>query len=772
MTFRVRVSHEHNEEDMHGSSEFRRTMAIIGDGEALGDWATDAAVRMSEVGGGSWEATLMLPVGRTVAFKYIQLRRNFVVSWETIPGGRTVVPGAALAEACYGQLPEGHPKRVGGTSYWVDSHMLTPQQGSEIRIHIGSCAKAPALTINDEKRPLSLRMRVVASSDCRMVSGTAGHVKARLERWESTRAGIENARTDEKHGHVPWSGHVGDVVVFKTHADLDLLRSHRGGTHSVMVLDVLAHTDGAATGEALEHIGQAIVTMDTFVRRDERTGNDFVSRGGFCLPILRVGPGMTAPVPIGEVHCEYVVITPFVHPKSTLERTWRKFWTKRECLDIGHRGKGRSFASVEGQRRSIIKENTVVSFTTAGLAGAEFVELDVMLTKDRQAVIYHDFHIAVEADLEVGYATEPVAVPVDELTLEQLKSLRTGHVHHPPEGDGGAGGAGGGNGTSAKKKLADLVRKHRRTLSKMASKSGFAQPRHRKESGFGAMFNAIPTLKETLTGVPEWLGINIEIKYPHEPDAERLGFLPQYEMNSYLDDILACVFENAGNRRIIFSCFHPDVCIALSLKQARFPVTFLTCGGIPAYYNDVRCNGMQEAFVFVLKENLQGIVLNSEVFFEPREGQSEPPSEEESVSYIQRVKDAGLLLFSWGDPNVSRTLRKPAEPPATSRLSTAAQSHSKYVDIQRAWGLDGVICDNIGDICKQRGKTRSQFAEPIHNAEDVDELIRWKEANFDAEPSDSSDSGTPAVASKRRKLFAVGAIFAATVAAVTLLGKR
>mmetsp|Transcript_7121 Transcript_7121/g.25365 ORF Transcript_7121/g.25365 Transcript_7121/m.25365 type:complete len:765 (-) Transcript_7121:79-2373(-) len=758
---RVRFTVHVEELHEHCDDTYRRAVAIIGSAPQLGAWS-NPGVRMRETSDGVWQVDVELPIGEEVTFKYIQLRKDFPVTWETIPGGRTVVPRASANGVCeapratYGRLPDDHPKRRGGTSMWVDSHLLTPEQGAEIRIHIGSYSKRPGVQIERESRPLSLRMRFVAHGHCEAVSATGGHVKARLERWMSRRDDVDRVREDEAHGHVPYTP--GDVVVFKTHADIARLRAHR--THGALLIDVLAHTDGHHTGEALEHIGQSIVTMDTFVRSDARTGAEFISRGSFALPILRVGDVLTAPTPIGHLYCEFVVVTPFKHPASTLERTWRRYWTKRGPLDIGHRGKGRSFADVEGQRRAIIKENTIVSFTTAGLAGAEYVELDVMLTKDRVPIIYHDFHIAVEADLQTGFHSEPVAVAVDQLTLEQLKELRTGHVHAkkhadgddtPPVEGGAAGGSGGAAARPPKKRLRKLIKKHRRAISRMASVRGLsaASGIKKRETGFGALFAAIPTLKEVLTGVPYWLGINIEIKYPHEPDAEGMGYLPQYEMNAYLDTILKVVFEHANTRRIIFSCFHPDVCIALLLKQARFPVMFLTCGGIPAYYNDVRCNSMEHAFVFALREHLQGIVINSDVWFQGQKDGDEPPTEERTRAYIKTVKDNHLLLFSWGNPN----------------------SHPDKVELQREWGLDGVICDNVGDIVKARGKKQSQFYDDLHDASSVDELLAWKEQNGHSKRSRMSSDSEAAVSATGRLVLA-GALLVGALTAAALAWRR
>jgi len=39
------------------------------------------------------------------------------------------------------------------------------------------------------------------------------------------------------------------------------------------------------------------------------------------------------------------------------------------------------------------------------------------------------------------------------------------------------------------------------------------------------------------------------------------------------------VFEEAGERKIIFSTFDPDCATLARLKQPRYPVFFLTCAG-------------------------------------------------------------------------------------------------------------------------------------------------------------------------------------------------
>ena len=82
---------------------------------------------------------------------------------------------------------------------------------------------------------------------------------------------------------------------------------------------------------------------------------------------------------------------------------------------IGHRGTG-SHGSAEkrygGYRRTHIKENTIFAFTQAKAFGADYVEFDVQLTKDKIPIIYHDFLFPVS-----GFR-----IPVNKIDFDELQS--------------------------------------------------------------------------------------------------------------------------------------------------------------------------------------------------------------------------------------------------------------------------------------------------------------------------------------------------------------
>jgi glycerophosphoryl diester phosphodiesterase len=74
-----------------------------------------------------------------------------------------------------------------------------------------------------------------------------------------------------------------------------------------------------------------------------------------------------------------------------------------------------------------------MSFIVAGRLGADYIEFDVVLTKDRIPVIFHDFDVKVSVQEEVEPdGRDQMAVGIHQMTWRQLSRLKTGFkAHHP-----------------------------------------------------------------------------------------------------------------------------------------------------------------------------------------------------------------------------------------------------------------------------------------------------------------------------------------------------
>jgi glycerophosphodiester phosphodiesterase len=75
------------------------------------------------------------------------------------------------------------------------------------------------------------------------------------------------------------------------------------------------------------------------------------------------------------------------------------------------------------------------------------------------------------------------------------------------------------------------------------------------------------------------VGFNLECKYPmvDECELEEMEYL-NVELNHWVDNgpspfasqltpVLRVVYDNINGRDIIFSSFHPDICMMLAMKQ-------------------------------------------------------------------------------------------------------------------------------------------------------------------------------------------------------------
>lgn len=398
---------------------------------------------------------------------------------------------------------------------------------------------------------------------------------------------------------------------------------------------------------------------------------------------------------VGNLSFEYFVITPFAHEKMRIGDRYT-YYKSVDTQVIGHRGSGMNRKGSKLQ----VGENTVLSFVTAASLGAEYVEFDVQLTKDLVPVIYHDWTVT-----ETGYD-----IPLNAITSEQFLNLRrSGQIkeYHTGVSEGAHGvlvptalDSGPPNLTTPSPVPHSLspiisngiIHQHHKNSNGTNTPNGkrtnrshsfsssnpnrldlsdpFEQTRTSKTgkmkgNGPETIQGPFTTLAETLKSVPKSAGFNIEVKYPMIDEAEQDELTQFQELNIYVDTILECVYDNVEeDRHIIFSSFHPEICLALNLKQPNYPVFFLTdAGTLPMA--DIRCNSLQEAVRFAKQADLLGIVAASEPILEaPR--------------MVQVIKEMGLLLFTYGILN----------------------NEVENAIAQKCYGVDAVIVDSVLPVRK------------------------------------------------------------------------
>ncbi|XP_060846937.1 LOW QUALITY PROTEIN: glycerophosphocholine phosphodiesterase GPCPD1-like [Rhopalosiphum padi] len=306
--------------------------------------------------------------------------------------------------------------------------------------------------------------------------------------------------------------------------------------------------------------------------------------------------------PIGELKIDYLIIKPTKDIKCTLEQLRLTDWKSSNFpLDIGHRGSGSSFKKILSDC-SHIRENTIASLKEAANKGADLVEFDVQLTKDLVPIINHDFVVSMATKSKndlLAEEVEMVQIPLKDFSFEQLQKLKIYHVKEPY----------------------------------ILSKTHFLNDVRNDYQPF-------PKLEKAFTDVDPSVGFNIELKWTMKLQDGTYELDNPFDMNLFVDTMLKTTFEFAGPRSIVFSCFHPDVCTMLKMKQNRYPILFLTQGITERYptYADPRCHTIQNAVYHATCHDFLGVNVHSEdLLRDPLQ--------------VNIVKQAGLALFCWGDDN-------------------------------------------------------------------------------------------------------------------------
>ncbi|XP_055741347.1 glycerophosphocholine phosphodiesterase GPCPD1-like isoform X2 [Salvelinus fontinalis] len=604
---------------VRGDTSPGEVIAVVGSCEALGAWCHQRAVTLqpAEHDGTLWKRIISVPRGAVSTYRYFKGHflesksaggpcQVIVTKWETHQQPRLMSPTESHLDIDNGQFGFHNGLEC------VDSGWLTCQTEIRLRLHY---SKTSPVSITKKKYKKS-RFRIKLTlegveeeeedDEEQEQSAVAWHkMTTTLETSMISGDGYKSRHSQPECGYALEASQWTEYVIHTMDPDnLEL-------TFDFFEEDMGEHV---VAGDAHPGtVGTACLLSSFFVESGKDTGV-------VTLPIMKRNSRQT----LGKVRVDYLVIRPIEGLQCEMSSSFTKYWRKRSApLDVGHRGAGSTHAA----KHTKVRENTIASFKSAANHGAAYVEFDVHLSKDCVPIVYHDLTCCISTKKKGDkLSLDLFEVPVKDLTYDQLQQLKLGHA-------------------SALK-----VNDHKDDDEEEEVDE------HQPFPSFSQIFQA----------VPENVGFNIELKWVCQmKDGSWEGNLSSYfNMNLFLDIILTCVLQRAGKRRIVFSCFDPDICTMVRQKQNKYPILFLTQGISEIYPElmDIRCRTTQIAMSFAQSENLLGISAHTEELLQ-------------NLEHIREAQSKGLVVFCWGDLN---------------------NDHDNRTKL-REQGIDGLIYDRICD---------------------------------------------------------------------------
>ncbi|XP_008286179.1 glycerophosphocholine phosphodiesterase GPCPD1 [Stegastes partitus] len=648
---------------VRGETTPGEVIAVVGSCEALGNWSHQEAVTLQPVGdeGCTWTAAVTVPKGAVIKYRYFKgffLESKsaggpcqvIVNMWETHHQPRTMSPTETHQDIDDGQFG------IHNGVNCVDSGWLTCQ--TEIRLRLHNSKMSPVSITKKKFKKSRFRIKLTLEGieeeddddEEEQLSPSAWHKM-------TTTLGISliNANGYRSRHSQPECGYALEPSQWTEYSIHTMDPDNLELTFEFFEEDLSAHVVQGDVHPG--HVGIAYLLSSSFLE----SGKDI---GVVTLPIM----GRNSRQTIGKVRVDYLVIRPIQGLQCDMSSSFTKYWKKRSTLDVGHRGAGSTHAA----KHHRVTENTIASFKRAAKHGAPFVEFDVHLSKDAVPIVYHDLTCCISTKKKNDKNLELIEVPVKNLTFDQLQLLKLAHATAM-------------KGSDQKDLLdeEDEIDEH--------------QP--------------FPSLSQIFQAVPEHVGFNIELKWICQmKDGSWDGNLSSYfNMNTFLDIVLSCVLQKGGKRRIVFSCFDPDICTMVRNKQNKYPILFLTQGISDKYPElmDIRCQTTQIAISFAQSENILGISAHTEELLK-------------NLSYIGDAQAKGLVVFCWGDDNNDHETRRTL----------------------REQGIDGLIYDSI---CDEHGEQPNIFqVEEQHSLREVITEETLKSCSCDSIPC----SRAPCTASK------------------------
>ncbi|XP_055856909.1 glycerophosphocholine phosphodiesterase GPCPD1-like [Episyrphus balteatus] len=266
---------------------------------------------------------------------------------------------------------------------------------------------------------------------------------------------------------------------------------------------------------------------------------------------------------VGSIKLGYLVIKPLPTPmnfKNAFSNYWPKSWKN---LDVLHRGVGKSFDTVKHAAK--ISENTVKTMKEAYNEGADMVEFDVQMTKDKKIMLYHDYVVyTCKKGIKPTKQEDLTPVTIEDITYEELSNLETYHF--------------------VNEKLVKY-------------------PTHNEEPDEDKRL--FPLFEDILTKVNKNLSYDIEIKSPQHSD---------FDKNEYVDFILDLMLRKGCGRLSIISSINTDMLTLFQFKQNMHPV-MLVGWAEPNDFEDPRSNNLKNMISGAQGMEWLGIVPRSSYFW-------------------------------------------------------------------------------------------------------------------------------------------------------------
>ncbi|EJW02701.1 hypothetical protein EDEG_02885 [Edhazardia aedis USNM 41457] len=299
-------------------------------------------------------------------------------------------------------------------------------------------------------------------------------------------------------------------------------------------------------------------------------------------------------------------------------------------LVIGHRGCGQN----EYQTEEYV-ENTVGALTKGYLHGAKWVEFDVNLTKEMIPVIFHDLEKTSNGSKK----------PICNMTIEEFLNDKQKYTN---------------NDTNVGLKLSDKIKKspklqdknilnqlESKNPNKIAIDNGFNNDKlsqgffDLKKTNTSVICNVFDedfimqnyntaTLEQFFTQTPSELNFNVEIKYISNDSTPLVNNMIE-RVDRYTRNILDITTKY--KREIIFSSFHPEIVIFLSLVQSKHPIFFL--------FDKFDCVSMTKlATTFCKRYGLAGFITDITNFLNLGS---------KDTDFVESLHSKDLLFYVYGD---------------------------------------------------------------------------------------------------------------------------